>query len=137
MNEEREVKVHNTHYVPPAVQVKQEETAYSEPVQKELIQADNDAHEEEKARYSPAFEKAEHKAHELAITCFIAGIASLVMLLGQPDGAVLAVIGLVCGIIAKKKGNDETLCTGGIVISIIGLVLNIIFYIAYNFTKCM
>ena len=45
-------------------------------------------------------------------------------------GAILAIIGIVLGAIGRKNPEHKGIATGGLVCSIIGLILSLILYIA-------
>ncbi len=45
-------------------------------------------------------------------------------------GAIMAILGIIFGALGRKKGENTDLATGGLVCSIIGLVLCLALYIA-------
>lgn len=71
----------------------------------------------------------------MGVASLVLGIISLVIgiftggALGWV-GAIFAVIGIVLGAIGRKNANSKGIATAGLVCSIIGLVLCLIFYIA-------
>ncbi len=78
----------------------------------------------------------------LSIASLVCGILSLVMtlfsLFWYPAiiGMVLSIVGLILSIVAKKSGNKSGIATGGLVTSIIGLVLCAILTVACSATMC-
>jgi len=71
----------------------------------------------------------------MGIASLVLGIISLAIglfssgLLGWV-GAIVAVIGIILGALAKKNPEQKGIATGGLVCSIIGLVLCLALYIA-------
>lgn len=45
-------------------------------------------------------------------------------------GAILAIIGIILGALAKKNPEKKGIATAGLVLSIIGLILSLLLYIA-------
>ncbi|MBR5425064.1 MAG: hypothetical protein IK106_00950 [Clostridiales bacterium] len=70
----------------------------------------------------------------MAVGSLVCGILALVFGLIAPIGwvgAVLGVIGIILAVQGKKKQPEKaSLCTAGLVLSIIGLVIGVIFYLA-------
>ncbi|MCL2587863.1 MAG: DUF4190 domain-containing protein [Oscillospiraceae bacterium] len=68
----------------------------------------------------------------MAIAALVLGIISLVPLVPFPIGPISAVVGIVLGVLARKKaseaGTPTGMATAGMVLSIIGLALSIIFW---------
>lgn len=67
--------------------------------------------------------------HGYAIAGLVLGILSVVFSCCYGIGVILGVVGLILAILARKSGNKEGVCTAGIVLSIIGVVLGIIMFI--------
>lgn len=67
----------------------------------------------------------------MAIGSLVLGILSIVCCAAWYVSAVLALVGLVLGIIAKSKGNGG-MATAGIVLSAIGLVFMIVIVVMLN-----
>jgi Na+/H+ antiporter NhaC len=71
----------------------------------------------------------------MAIAALVLGIVSLVIGVFIPSigwlGALLAIAGIILGASARKKQDEQyKIATAGMVCSIIGVVINLIFYIA-------
>lgn len=70
----------------------------------------------------------------MGIASLVLGIVSLVcglFLAGfQWVGAIVAIIGIVLGALARKKPETKGIATAGMVCSIIGFVLCVVLYIA-------
>ena len=68
----------------------------------------------------------------MAVASLVLGIVSVVFAVipGLPDwlAAILGIVGIILGALGKKKGQKNA--TAGLVLSIIGTVLGLIFYIA-------
>jgi len=71
----------------------------------------------------------------LAIASLILGIAGVVFSWMMGFGGLPSLIGLILAIVAKKKGFSGGIATAGLIISIIGIVLNgiIIFVVCAGF----
>lgn len=71
----------------------------------------------------------------MAVASLVLGIISIIIgavsggLVGWL-GAILAIIGIVLGALGRKNPEHKGIATGGLVCSIIGLVLSLILYIA-------
>ena len=71
----------------------------------------------------------------MGVASLVLGILSLLIGLFTAGslgwfGAILALIGIILGAIGKKDVEKKGLATAGLVLSIIGLILCLIFYIA-------
>ncbi len=71
----------------------------------------------------------------MAVASLVLGIVSLVIgfFISSAGwlGALIAIIGIVLGASARKKYDEQyKIATAGMVCSIIGIVINLIFYIA-------
>ena len=68
----------------------------------------------------------------MAIASLVLGIIALVPLIPFPVGPIAAIVGIVLGVIARKKalegGTPTGMATAGMVLSIVGLALSIIFW---------
>ena len=71
--------------------------------------------------------------HGYAVASLVLGILSTVLSLVLCCfwylGLILGVIGLVLAIIAKKNGNEDSICKAGLVLSIIGVAISFVFMI--------
>ena len=67
--------------------------------------------------------------HGYAIASLVLGILSVVFSCCYGIGFILGVVGLVLAILARKSGNKEGVCTAGIILSIIGLVIGVLMFI--------
>ena len=70
----------------------------------------------------------------MAVASLVLGIISIVcglFFMGfQWLGALLGVVGIVLGALGKKNPEKKGMATAGLVCSIIGLVLSLVFYVA-------
>lgn len=71
----------------------------------------------------------------MAIAALVLGIVSLVIGIFFPSvgwlGAIVAIVGIILGSTARKKQDEQhKIATAGMVCSIVGIVINLIFYIA-------
>lgn len=69
----------------------------------------------------------------MAIGSLVLGIISLVTLflpIGGWFGAIVGIIGIITGNIGRKDPEKKGMATAGLVCSIIGTILNLIFFIA-------
>ena len=74
----------------------------------------------------------EKKSNGFAVTSLVLGIVAIVFSfigLSIPFGLIIGIVGIVLGIVAKKK-NPTGMATAGLVLSIIGTVLCAIVFIA-------
>lgn len=74
----------------------------------------------------------EKKSNGLAIASLVSGIVSIVFSfigLSIPFGLIIGIVGIILGVMAKKK-NPCGMATAGLVLSIIGTVLCAIVFIA-------
>lgn len=71
---------------------------------------------------------SENKNSALSIVSLVMGIISIVLGCCYGVGFLFAIPGLVCGIIAKRRGEGG-LATAGIVCSIVGMVIAIAFWV--------
>jgi hypothetical protein len=74
----------------------------------------------------------EKKSNGLAITSLVLGIVAIVFSfigLSIPFGLIIGIVGIILGVMAKKK-NPCGMATAGLVLSIIGTVLCAIVFIA-------
>lgn len=78
---------------------------------------------------APGDQPQNDKANTLQIVSLICGIAGIVMGCCVPYvGIVLGIIGLICAILGNKQGKNGV-GTGGLICSIIAIVLSIIVFI--------
>lgn len=75
----------------------------------------------------------QNQSNALAIVSLVMGILSIVLCCCYGIGIIFGIIGLVCAIIAKKKGQSAGMSTAGLICSIIGSVFSVIaiIYFAY------
>ncbi len=71
----------------------------------------------------------------MAVAALVLGIVSLIIGVFFSSigwlGALVAIVGIILGATARKKQDDQyKLATAGMVCSIVGIVINLIFYIA-------
>lgn len=71
----------------------------------------------------------------MGVASLVLGIISLVIGLFSTGslgwlGAVLAIVGIILGALGRKDPDGKGIATGGLVCSIIGLVLCVILYVA-------
>lgn len=59
----------------------------------------------------------------MAIASLILGIVSIIT---GPGGTLFAIIGLILGVLAKKKDSDSKPAKIGFILSIVGLILSIL-----------
>lgn len=72
-------------------------------------------------------------AKPLAIVGMVCGIVSLVFCwfgTGAIAGLLAGIAGIICSVLAKKKGNESGMVKAGLIMGIIGTVLSGIFFIA-------
>ena len=79
--------------------------------------------------------KIDKGGYNMAVASLVLGIISIVIGLFVSGygwlGAIVALVGIILGASARKKQDDKVkIATAGLVCSIIGLVLCVIFYIA-------
>ena len=67
--------------------------------------------------------------HGYAVASLVLGILSIVFCCCWYLGLILGVVGLVLAIVAKKNGNEESICKAGLVLSIIGVAISAVFMI--------
>lgn len=68
----------------------------------------------------------------MAVASLVLGIVAIALNfigLGFPIGTVLGLVGIVLGAMARKKEPGNGLATGGLVCSIIGTVLSVLFIV--------
>jgi len=71
----------------------------------------------------------------MAIAALVLGIVSLVIGIFFSSigwlGALVAIVGIILGASARKNRDEQyTIATAGMVCSIVGVIINLIFYIA-------
>ena len=69
----------------------------------------------------------------MGVAALVLGIVALVLGIfgmGFPVGTVIGILGIVLGAVGRKQNPANGLATGGMVCSIIGTVLSLLFYIA-------
>lgn len=74
----------------------------------------------------------EKKSNGLAIASLVLGIVAIVFSfigLSIPFGLIIGIVGIILGVMAKKK-NPSGMATAGLVLSIIGTILCAIVFIA-------
>ena len=74
----------------------------------------------------------EKKSNGLAIASLVLGIVAIVFSfigLSIPFGLIIGIVGIILGVMAKKK-NPSGMATAGLVLSIIGTILCAIIFIA-------
>ena len=74
----------------------------------------------------------EKKSNGLAVASLVLGIVSIVFSfigLSIPFGLIIGIVGIILGVMAKKK-NPSGMATAGLVLSIIGTILCAIVFIA-------
>lgn len=74
----------------------------------------------------------EKKSNGLAVASLVLGIVAIVFSfigLSIPFGLIIGIVGIVLGVMAKKK-NPSGMATAGLVLSIIGTILCAIVFIA-------
>lgn len=64
----------------------------------------------------------------LAVVGLVMGILSIVFACCYGIGVIFGIAGIICSVLARKKGHSGT-CTAGLVCSIIGTVLSVIMII--------
>ena len=67
-----------------------------------------------------------------SIIALIAGLAKIVISfskLGGGSGAIIGIVGIILGVLARKN-NPSGIATAGFVCSIIGTVISLLFYLA-------
>ena len=67
--------------------------------------------------------------HGFAVASLVLGIISIVLSCCTWAGLICGIVGLILAIIAKRAGNEETICTAGLILCVIGLALSIILLI--------
>lgn len=67
--------------------------------------------------------------HGYAVASLVLGIVSVVLSCCTWVGIACGIVGLVLAIVAKKAGNEETICKAGLILSIVGLALAVILLI--------
>ena len=71
----------------------------------------------------------------MGIASLVLGIISIVIALFMSYvgwfGSLLAIIGIILAVVGKKRNPEKKgICTAGLVLSIIGLILGFLFYLA-------
>lgn len=104
----------------------QQEAVQQEPVQDNFYQTNIDS----TPVYSQTVETAPQKDKNdaMSIVSLVLGILSILCCCCYGGGLVLAIPGLICAIIAKKKVQSGLL-TAGFICSIVGIVLNVLMLI--------
>lgn len=74
---------------------------------------------------------AEKKSDALAVVSLVMGILSILLCCCYGIGIVFGIAGIICGALAKKKGQSGGLSTAGLVCSIVGSVFSVIAIIYY------
>lgn len=75
-------------------------------------------------------EAAQEGSKGLAIASMVCGICSIVLCCLSWVDAIIAVVGLVLGIVSKvKKMGGKGMSTAGIICSVVGLLLVVLFYV--------
>ncbi|MBP5773012.1 MAG: DUF4190 domain-containing protein [Eubacterium sp.] len=64
--------------------------------------------------------------HGYAVASLVLGILSIVFSCCWYIGLVLGIVGLVLAAVAKSTGNQESICTAGLVLCIIGSAFGVI-----------
>lgn len=67
--------------------------------------------------------------HGYAVASLVLGICSIVFSCCTYVGIIVGIVGLVLAILARKAGNEESICKAGLICSIVGLSLSIILLI--------
>jgi len=80
---------------------------------------------------------AENQSNTLAVVSLVMGILSIILCCCYGIGIVFGIAGIICGAIAKKKGQSKGLSTAGLVCSIIGSVFSVIAIIYYAWAIAM
>lgn len=71
----------------------------------------------------------------MGVASLVLGIISIVLAVFSAGvlgwfGAILAIVGIILGAVGKKNIESQGLASAGLICSIIGLVLSLLFYIA-------
>lgn len=69
----------------------------------------------------------------MGVASLVLGIVALVLGIfgmGFPVGTIIGILGIILGAVGKKQNPANGLATGGMVCSIIGTVLSLLFFIA-------
>ncbi len=75
--------------------------------------------------YSPV-QPEPQQSNALSIVSLVMGIISIIFGCCYGVGIIFAIAGLICAIVAKKKGQKGGLSTAGLICSIIGAVIAVI-----------
>ena len=80
---------------------------------------------------APVVEAApEKKTDALAIVALVAGILSIVLACCTTYfGAIPAIAGIICAIISKKKNGKSGMATAGLICSIVGIVIVVLWIV--------
>ena len=69
----------------------------------------------------------------MAVASLVLGILALIPFIPFPIGPIVAIVGLILGVISRKKlaeaGAPTGMATAGMVMCIIGLALSILFWV--------
>lgn len=80
----------------------------------------------------PTVEVAEEKQSDaLAIISLVMGILSIILCCCYGIGIVFGIAGIICGAVAKKKGQSKGLALAGLICSIVGCVFSVAAIIYY------
>ena len=83
--------------------------------------------------YAPTTPIKNTEAHGMAVASMVLGIVGIVCCCCCGLGLIASVIGLILGIVAKSRGNNEGFSLAGIILNAIGLafgILGIMYWIA-------
>ena len=80
---------------------------------------------------------AEKKSDALAVVSLVMGILSIILCCCYGIGIVFGIAGIICGALAKKKGQSSGLSTAGLICSIVGSVFSVIAIIYYAWVIAM
>ena len=66
------------------------------------------------------------RAHGLAIASMVVGIASIVLCYCYGIGLIGGIVGIILGIVARSRGNNEGFSLAGIILNAFGIVMGVV-----------
>ena len=111
--------------VPPAPNYAVQQPQYNRPPQPQ--QPYYGAVPPQQAYYgAPQAPQKNTRAHGLAIASMVVGIASIVLCYCYGIGLIGGIVGLILGIVARSRGNNEGFSLAGIILNAFGIVMGVV-----------
>lgn len=111
--------------VPPAPNYAVQQPQYNRPPQPQ--QPYYGAVPPQQAYYgAPQAPQKNTRAHGLAIASMVVGIASIVLCYCYGIGLIGGIVGIILGIVARSRGNNEGFSLAGIILNAFGIVMGVV-----------